>query len=124
MGKPVGPSSPEDDGHIIGEYYGRELSKEEIAIYMYAEESDVKTGFMIFFQGIAINAWDAEKGCYTCMTALLNDSLDASTYNAEWVKERVKGKLGIWVHAPKDIPLHGEGLSNMAICRSAEQASH
>jgi hypothetical protein len=45
MGKPVGPSSPEDDGHIIGEYYGRELSKEEIAIYicMYAEESDVKT---------------------------------------------------------------------------------
>ena len=30
MGKLVGPSSPEDRGHIIGEYYGRELSKEDI----------------------------------------------------------------------------------------------
>ena len=122
MGKLVGPSSPEDRGHIIGEYYGRELSKEDIIKYMYADESDVKTGFMIFFQGLGINAWDSEKGCYTCMTALINDILDASRYNSEWVKEKEKGKLCIMVHAHKDIAANEEAFieyGNLSFCRAS-----
>jgi hypothetical protein len=56
MRRLVGPSSPEDDGDYIGEYYGRQLPPEEIHKYMYAEDSEVKTGFMIFFQGLAVGA--------------------------------------------------------------------
>jgi hypothetical protein len=122
MGKLVGPSSPEDRGHIIGEYYGRELSKDEIIKYMYADESDVKTGFMIFFQGLGINAWDSDKGCYTCMTALINDILDASRYNSEWVKEKEKGKPCIMVHAHKDIAANEEAFieyGNLSFCRTS-----
>ena len=122
MGKLIGPSNPEDDGHIIGEYYGRELSKEEIVNYMYAEETDVKTGFMIFFQGLAINAWDSDKGCYTCMTALINDCLDASLYNSEWVKEKVRGTPRIIVHASKDISPNEEAFieyGSLSFCRTS-----
>ena len=31
------------------------------------EETDIKTGCMILFQGLAVDAWDHEKGCYKCM---------------------------------------------------------
>ena len=77
---------------------------------------------MIFFQGLGINAWDTDKGCYTCMTALINDILDSSRYNSEWVKEKVKGKWCIMVHAHKDIAVHEEAFieyGNLSFCRAS-----
>jgi len=121
MKKLIGPSSPEEDGDYIGEYYGRTLTQEEIRNYMYADESDVKTGFMIIFQGLAVDAWDHEKGCYSCMSALLNDVLDASRYNAEWVKRKANGRWGIWTKTTEDIHPNEEGFieyGNLSFCRT------
>jgi hypothetical protein len=110
MKKLIGPSSPEEDGDYTGEYYGRTLTQDEIRNYMYADECDVKTGFMIVFQGQAVDAWDHEKGCYTCMSALLYDILDASRYNAEWVIRKVNGRWGIWTKTTDDIYPNEEGF--------------
>jgi len=121
MKKLIGPSSPEEDGDYIGEYYGRTLTQDEICNYMYADECDVKTGFMIIFQGLAVDAWDHEKGCYSCMSALLNDVLDASRYNAEWVKRKVNGRWGIWTKTTEDIHPNEEGFieyGNLSFCRT------
>ena len=69
----VGPDSPLDYGHVIGEYFGRILTEEDIKAYILDTNPSVNTGFMISFQGLAIDAWDHTNGTYTCMTALTND---------------------------------------------------
>ena len=66
----VGPDSPLDQGHLVGEYFGRILSAEDIKAYILDPNPSVNTGFMIFFQGLAIDAWDHANGTYMCMTAL------------------------------------------------------
>ena len=118
----IGPSSPEDDGEIIGEYYGRTLTEEEIRIYMYDPDPSINTGFMIYFQGLAVDAWDHDKGCYTCMSALLNDCLDTDRYNAEWIKKEVNGRTGLFTSAFKDITSHNEGFieyGSISFCRAS-----
>ncbi len=119
MKKLIGPSSHEED--YIGEYYGRTLTQNKIRNYMYADECDVKTGFMIMLQVLAVDAWDHEKGCYSCMSALLNDVLDASRYSAEWVKRKVNGRWGIWTKTTENIHPNEEGFieyGNLSFCRT------
>ena len=56
------------------------------------------------------------------MSALLNDILDVSRYNEEWVKRKVNGRWGIWTKATADIPPNEEGFieyGNLSFCRTS-----
>lgn len=117
----VGPDSPLDNGHVVGEYFGRELSEEEIRAYIQDPNPSINTGFMICFQGLAIDAWDHDKGTYLCMTALTNDCLDFKRYNSEWVKKTINGRPALYLEAHSNVNSHDEFFveyGNLAFCRA------
>ena len=111
----VGPDSPLDQGHVIGEYFGKILSEDDIKAYILDPNPSVNTGFMIFFQGLAIDAWDHVNGTYICMTALTNDCLDAKRYNTEWVKKTTNGRPTLYQEAYRNVQANEDFLWNMAI---------
>ena len=118
----VGPSNPEDDGDIVGEYYGREMSLTEVQDYKYNPNPSINTGFMITFQGLAIDAWNHQTGCYMSMSALINDCLNSAGYNSEWVKKVVNGICKLFVVAHRDVDAHDEFFieyGNLAFCRAS-----
>jgi hypothetical protein len=117
----VGPDSPLDQGHLVGEYFGRILSAEDIKSYILDPNPSVNTGFMIFFQGLAIDAWDHANGTYICMTALTNDCLDDKRYNTEWVKKTTNGRTSLYQEANHNVQANAEFFveyGNLAFCRA------
>jgi len=100
--------------------FGRILSAEEIRAYIQDPNPSINTGFMIFFQGLAIDAWDHVKGTYICMTALVNDCLDSKRYNSEWVKKSRLGRMALYLDSTRNILAHDEVFveyGNLAFCR-------
>jgi len=117
----IGPDSSIDYGHVIGEYFGRILTEEDIKAYILEPNPSVNTGFMIFFQGLAIDAWDHINGTYICMAALTNDCLDVKRYNTEWVKKSITGKPTLYQEAYRNVDANEEFFveyGNLAFCRA------
>ena len=98
------------------------MTVEEIRDYMYNPNPSINTGFMISFQGMAIDAWDHHTGCYLSMTALINDCLNKNGYNSEWVKKVVNGIRKLYVITFRDVDAHQEFFieyGNLAFCRAS-----
>ena len=117
----VGPDSPLYHGHVIGEYFGRTLTEEDIKAYILDPNPSINTGFMVFFQGLAIDAWDHDNGTYTCMTALTNDCLDVKRYNSEWVKKIMNERTALYQDAYHNVHANEEFFveyGNLAFCRA------